>query len=544
VTGVRVSRVTMVLTMIISGLSAAQSVPRPEPEPEREPVVPGDGLEDMEEAFRVLAEAGVPPTKEELAGFLESADNAHPGLSSPGFPFPVQGSFRVRLGYFQNEGPDYYGKFILETRWLRLRARIREFRSGLRESTGTVEVGGRGVEMRVGELGLVQGHGLLVGAPGRGSSLAADMTLQLPRERLLTWVGSADPRTLSGFGGRAKLGSWSLRFLNGRSSRATESSAPPTRAVQLTRRSDDWGISAAGLAGPLERGLSLAGSLGKRPLSGGFETLIHQSAPGIPPTGAAVLQVGWNPARGSGLEGQLGFADLAQAPGLASRPAVLPGWDGRGFTLRGFTRTGAGLSLRALVHLGRDLDRTGSRNRKEKILIDLQAGKKLSRQIELAIRYRSTEYRTWEWSERYPWQPPRAAASQRRTILSAQVALNRPGMRGRLLVRSYGLSRNVGNGRRSLISFTGRHVLGRAWKLRGEWVTAWGDPVDLVSAICPLTGMVLPRHWGRWRSEMVLGLEWVRGGARVQAAGSLRHAEPGSAERTIWTIWAEAGIRW
>jgi hypothetical protein len=534
----------MALALVVSTTSGARGDPAPESTSDPEPVASRDDLEEVEEAIRVLADAGVPPTREELARFLTSVDNADPHGSLPGFPFSVHGSARVRLGHFQYEGMDHYGKFALETRGLRVRARIREYRTGLRETTGIVEVGGDPVELRVGEVGLSQGHGLLIGPPGRGSSLTADSGFASPAERMVSWLGSIDPAALSGFGVRARYGTWCLRFVNGDPGRSAGGPTPPTTVVQLGNHRDDWRISVAGLAGNQERGASLAGGLRNRSLSGSFETLIWQVAPGIPPAAAAVLHVGWHPARGSGMEGLLGFADLDEAPGLANRPAVLTGWDGRGFALRGFTRTGTGVVLRAMVHLGRHLDRTGSRSRKEKFLVDLQAGKKLSSQVDLAVRYRSTDFRAWNWSERYPWQPPRAAASQRRTIISAQVVLERTRVRGRLLVRSYGLDKETGNGRRSLISLTGRYSIDKAWKLRGAWVTAWGDPVDLVSAISPLTGMVLPRHWGRWRSETVLGLEWVRGGARIQAAGSLRHPEPGSEERAVQTIWVEAGIRW
>ena len=540
----RVFRLALVLALIISVTSGAQEDPAQESIPDAESVGSRDDLEEFEEAIRVLADAGVPPTREELARFLETADNADSTGSVVGFPFPVHGSVRVRTGHFQYEGMDHYGKFVLETRWLRVRARVREYRTGLRESTGTVEIGGGPVELRVGELGLSQGHGLMIGSPGRGPSLAADAGFASPVERMVSWLGSADPRALSGFGGRARRGTWRLRFMTGGPGQSVGGPASPTSVVQLGSHRDDWRISVAGLAGNLARGASLAGGLMKKTLSGSFETLVWQAAPWIPPAGAAVMHVGWNPARGSGMEGMLGFADLVEAPGLASRPAVLPGWDGRGFALRGFTRTGSGVVLRAMVHLGRHLDRTGSRSRKEKLLIDLQAGKKLSPQVDLAVRYRSTDFRTWNWSEQYPWQPLRATAPLRRTIISAQVVLERARLRGRLLVRSYGLDKEAGNGRRSLISLTGGYVVGKAWKLRGAWVTAWGDPVDLVSAISPLTGMVLPRHWGSWRSETVLGLGWVLGGARLQAAGSVRYPEPGSGERTVQTIWLEAGIHW
>ncbi len=526
-TGGSVIRLAVVLTVVISATSVAQEIP-----------------EDVEEALEVLSDAGVPPTREELARFMDEAENGKSPGRRPGFPFSIHGSVQIRVGNFQFEGMDHYGKFTLETRWLRVRSRIRKYRSGLRETTGTVEAGGESIELRVGELGLIQGHGLMIGAPGRSSSLAADMGF-LPRaERLVTWLGTTDSRSLSGIAGRARHRNLILRFVNGRPANSKGVPNSRTTVVQLGSLRRDWRISLAGLVGNPERGVSLASRFKMNPLFGSFETLVWTVAPGIPATTAVVLHMGWKSPGGTGLEGKLAYADLAGAPGQASRPAVLPGWDGRGLALRGYTRTSSGIVLRAMVHRGRSLDRGGARSRKEKTLIDLQAGKKLSPRIDLAIRYRSNDLKAWHWSQRYPWQPPRIGGSQRRTIISAQVVLDRPRYRGRLLIRSYGLDKEIGNGRRSLISLTGWYGAGQAWKLRGAWVTAWGDPVDLVSAISPLAGFVLPRHWGRWRSETVLGLEWVGRGVRVQAAASLRQPESGSGERAVGTIWVEAGARW
>jgi hypothetical protein len=534
----------ILLALVLATQSAAQEEFVRKSTPDPEPDDPRDDLEEVEEALRVLSEAGVPPTREELARFLAEADKSKPRGRGSSFRFPIHGSVKFRMGHFQYEGVDHYGKVTLETRWLRLRARVREYRSGQRETTGTVEAGAGPVELRIGELGMFQGHGLLIGAPGRGSSLTADAGFSPRVERLVTWLGSADPRSLSGFGGRLSRGNWNVRVVTGGPAGSAGSSVASKSVVQLGGLHKDWRISAAGLAGNQERGVSVAGGVRNKPVYGSFETMVWQAAPGIPPTGAAILQVGWKPAAGSGIEGLLGYADLAGAPGLASRPAVLPGWDARGLALRGFMRTKSGTVLRAMIHLGRSLDRVGSRSREEKTLIDLQAGKKLSKQVEMAIRYRSTDLGTWGWSERYPWQPPRTAGFQRRTIISAQVILKQPRLKARLMVRSYGLGKEVDDGRRSLVSLTGGYVLGKAWKLRGSWVTAWGDPVDLVSAVSPLTGMVLPRHWGRWRSETVLGLEWAFGGVRIQAAGSLRNPEQGGGERIAHTVWVEAGARW
>jgi hypothetical protein len=252
----------------------------------------------------------------------------------------------------------------------------------------------------------------------------------------------------------------------------------------------------------------------------------------------------WRIGPKAGLEGQWGISDLASAPGLGSRPGVLSGWSGQGYALRGFIRADPGLDVRALVHLAQNLDRLGVRNKIGKALVDFQFRKKVSPQVDLAVRYRGAGARSMSWSERYPWQRPEPGRPQKRTVLSAKATGQWPRWRAVCLVRSYALDVSSGSGRRSLFNLSARFEPDLAWKLRGSWVTAWGDPVDLVSAIVPVTGMVLPRHWGRWQSETVLGAEWQGYGTRVQAAGSWRQSERTEAVGAVWTVWLEAGFRW
>ena len=117
-------------------------------------------------------------------------------------------------------------------------------------------------------------------------------------------------------------------------------------------------------------------------------------------------------------------------------------------------------------------------------------------------------------------------------------------MRGRLLVRSFGVDQAGLAGRRTLLGLSGDRRLSRRWRMRGSWVTAWGDPVDLVSAVVPVTGLVLPRHWGHWRSETLLGLEWMVRAASMQAAGSLRYPALESGVQPVPTLWLKADVRW
>jgi hypothetical protein len=546
VTGSAAVRRLLTAALLAGGVSLAQDHPPPLTSPQEDPVVVDGDFDEVAEALRTLDAAQVPPTNDELALFLEEAGQAVSLVKSEGHPLALAGSVLVRSGHYQNEGLDHYGKFVLESRWLRGRARIRQYRYGLEEATGTIEVWGDPVEMKVGDLGLVQGYGLLCGAPGRGQSLTADSGLGPRTERMVTWLGPPDTRTVKGIGLQARYRSWRLRWMGGHRTALPAGAQPGEKisVVQVGWNRNNFRISAAGLQEYRSRGASLAGGWNHRSIFGSFETLAWRAAPGIPITGAAVLRLRWGIGRAAGLEGQWGFADLASAPGLASRPGVLPGWSGQGYVLRGFLRAGPGMDVRALVHLAQNLDRVGVRNKYRKALVDLQVTKKWSPRFDLAVRCRSSGTQSWSWSERYPWLPPEAGRPQQRTILSAKITGKWSGLRAGCLVRTYGMDALSGPGRRSLFNISAGYNPGGNWKLRGAWVTAWGDPVDLVSAIVPVAGMVLPRHWGAWRSETVLGAEWSNRRARMQGAGSWRQPEGQARIGAVLTLWLEAGFRW
>ena len=125
-TGLLKITLLVILALALSTRSLAQEEFGHETSPASEADNPRDDLEEVEEAIRVLSDAGVPPTREELAMFLAEADKAELRGAGSGFRFPVHGSLKFRMGHFQYEGLDHYGKLTLETRWLRLRARVRE----------------------------------------------------------------------------------------------------------------------------------------------------------------------------------------------------------------------------------------------------------------------------------------------------------------------------------------------------------------------------------------------------------------------------------
>lgn len=357
-------------------------------------------------------------------------------------------------------------------------------------------------------------------------------------------MGSPDPRALTGWGGTLRRGSWGLVVLSGRSKANEGEPGPVVSALQVGAGGSTWHVSGAVIAGPQERGGSLAWGVRSASLAVNVEGVLWQPGPGIPAALSMVGHLGWALNRKTGIEFQWGFADQSGGPLLASRPAVLPGWSGRGFALRGYAPLGERMRLRVMLWRGQLPDRAGIRGQESKSLVDILVTKILRPGLDLSARFRSTGRRRREWSERYPWQPAELSAQEDREVLTGQVVWEKSGLRARMMVRSYGRDTNVAEGRRSLAGFSGRLNTARGWMFRGSWTTAWGDPVDLVSAVSPLTGLVLPRHWGNWRSETMAGLEWAGHGARIQAAVSSRIPEEGQGSSPVLTIWTQAGLAW
>jgi hypothetical protein len=252
----------------------------------------------------------------------------------------------------------------------------------------------------------------------------------------------------------------------------------------------------------------------------------------------------WRADRATGVELQWGYADQMRGPLLANRPAVLPGWSGRGYALRGFAPLAGDLRLRVLLHRGHMPDLTGVRGLETKTLGDVQLVKRLSEAVRIGVRYRRTGRQRREWSDRFPWQAARTVLLEDRGVVTGQATWEEDGARVRLMVRTYAREAASGTGRRSLAVLSGHMDWGGNWTLRGSWATAWGDPVDLVSAVSPLKGMVLPRHWGRWRSETVLGLGWSHRGILVQAASSRRVPAADGPAGPLVAAWGQVGWVW
>jgi hypothetical protein len=244
------------------------------------------------------------------------------------------------------------------------------------------------------------------------------------------------------------------------------------------------------------------------------------------------MAIRWQPVRRVRLEAAGAVADVPGAPLPGVRSSLLPADRGRGFALRGQVRSDHGLVVRALVHQGTGGPARGEGETVRRRLVDLQVEKNLGRGLRAAGRLRRSSRNSWVFDVRLPWLPPTVETSRLQTVYSLSVVRDADPWRTTFLIRSLGQETPDRPGRRSLLAVTARRRSPGGWRLRLFATTAWGDEVDLVSAVVPLDGLILPRHWGRWRSGVGVGTGWRSRRFGWELALGVRRPEPGRGERT------------
>jgi len=475
--------------------------------------------QEVTEVLVALDEAGAPATTAEITEFLtESSAGA------------MQGVLLGRTGWTVAGGMDHSVRLRVKQRWLTVRGRWRRYRDGSVQLAGAMIAGPEHWQFAVGQLGLAHGFGLLVGAPGRGPSLTADGRLGSGGGRLVPWSGAAVAQTVLGAG---LNGSWhriGFRALVGRRG-PSGNAGPMTAAGQGTAGGEHWQASVLFVSDPLEKGASLTARFDDGVLAGSCEGAWRR------PTGARTLltsflvQGGWRPHRKSRLEIMAGWADLGPRPVMGQKQPVFGDWAGQGVAVRGTWRPAAGLGVKLLVQRGRGRQEVSAGQRRVRTLSDALLTRSWPGGWRAAARWREGAENVATWSERFPWQPPAPAWRDNRRVLSLKAGWRGERGRGQVLWRRLTLARirqEVGwesGGSRNLVTLTGGKALGKGANLRAGWSLSWGDPVDLVSAVVPYRGYVLPRHWGHWRAEHLVGLELRRGPWQGRAAVSWRQAD-------------------
>lgn len=496
-------------------------------------------------ALAELAEAGTPPTGTDIAGFLADAAT------------PTGGAVVGRMGYDSGGQWDRTGRLnYARGEWdARLRWRLDHW--GRRQAAGAVGLGRGQWRAVAGQLGLQQGFGLLVGGPGRGRYLTADGHLgPSGRGGFRPWVGEAEPQTMWGVGLQGGRGRWLARALvGGRGRRRTADS--PTVVGQISRTGPVWQLALGLVRDPRENGLSFSGQCQAAGLTGAWEVSWRQPVSWRRGVGAVLTQAVWRPHRTVLFEALAGFAELGPRPLMGVKQAVLGDWAGTGVAARGTWKVAPGLGLKVLVHRSAGQQEIATGQRRRKLLSDIQlAGKRpggARGDWWGDVRVRSGGEDAVAWSERFPWQPPALAVQDRKQVVSVRAGWRRDQDRVQVLWRrlvTSRVSRDLGwerAGGRCLLGISGARGLTASCLLRFSWTVAWGPEADLVSAVVPFGGFVLPRHWGHWRREELVGLELGRGGLRCRGAVSWRTADwlaDPALYTDLLTVWLEGGWYW
>lgn len=521
-------------TLLLIGLFAAANPSRAQQVPPEEATDP-----DLQEALQELDEAGVPLSPEELADLL-GAPRARAAAERNPAPRRVLDLSLVTEPLAEG-GPD--PRLGWDCRWSGFRVhgrfRRRPDEPPIRGSLGWERGGQR---LRAGHVGLAWGAGLLCAAPGRTPGLNADSRLVSMRTGPVSGGSPGDRQALRGGAGTLAAGPCRV-WVAGGTTPAT--SAVPERARQIA------GVGLAGTAAEAgllvvreaeQVGFGLRARFERNGWQGAVETARARPDSGRVPWRTLLALLQWRAGRRWTLEASCAAADGGPWWRAGRRPPLLVEDEGKGWAVRGSAAPVPGWRLAALLARsdGNDPGREGSRTLRERV--ELLANWKPAPGWRMEARWRRTLEREWTGSERFPWQPAEAGPQDRRMVWTATLARDAGRSRWRIRLRTQSDGNGVEVRHRNLLQCVGAIGL-RSWlKLRASWAAAWGGDADLVSALAPVRGVLVPRHWGRWRSETAAGFELRRGGVECGAAVSRRVPEPDIAVTAEWNGWAGLGI--
>lgn len=486
------------------------------------PATPGVPRTEWDATLAVLAEADMAVSAGELvelAGPFPRADN--------GLGWERRG--RTGAGAVELLAAD------LRAGPAEVQLRLRSYDGERQEATGALRIAKGGVSLVAGWWSWRTGFGLLVGAAGRRPGLTADAGVLPSRPGPRGWTGAPEARSLQGVAVQGTTGPWAFGGAVGRSG---DGSADRT-VVAAAGCGDGRLTATAVIAGEEVTGLGGSGRWETGVWRGAWEVAWRGgSASSLPSAVAAALE--WRPGRLLNL-GAVGVGSTGPpTTALAAGHELTGPRGGDGWALRGSWLAAPRIRLLALVSDRRRW--TGGPGRERRRLFELQGRYRPGGGLEARVRYRGTETATPVWEDDWPWEPPRGGPVARRNSLGLTLVRTTATALVRADLRTLSLAGTGTTGRRSLLGIEGRRKSAHGVELRAGWHEAWGDPVDLVSALAPLPGRLTPRHWGAWRGEVWAGLAGDVRRFRVAAAVHLRR--PREALPDVLEYRMEARLRW
>jgi hypothetical protein len=404
------------------------------------------------------------------------------------------------------------------------------------EVAGGGWLAGGPVRLWAGQLVLRHGFGLVAADPARRTSLTADQGLAGAGGGLAVRTASGPAAGAMQAGVECVGRGWRL------STHWKPAAGLATLRAAHAGAAREWGILAS--RDTSSTALSCSGRVVRPSLACTWE-LAHWRPAGGVGSDAIIAGLAWQVARDVRLEAQSGMA----AGPWPNGAGVLPLSARRGWALRAAWRERGGGACEVLVQGAQMAPEAAVVKRRASRVAEVAWSARPRPRLSLELRLRRSSRSESTWSQRQPWEPATEANTGTKTAASCGAAWEGSGSRLSAQWRSFTVDGTGAGGTRQLASLTWRLELGRGWVAWAESSSAWGDAVDLVRGLAPLPGMVVPRHWGRWRAEAMAGASCATGPFRGSLAIARREAEPdpgvtGAAGAVAWEGWLEAGASW
>jgi hypothetical protein len=489
--------------------------------------------EDLQEVLQALEMADLP--LEQIPDLVVTPKPQPP-------KYPWQGQWDSRVSFNARGHTAITTRLQVNNSWLSSRAKFHQSSAGENLLAHTTKLRWGPMSVSLGGVGMSAGFGLLLQGPGRAGSLAAGQALRSVANGVKGWATTPDNRSCQGVGLAWRGLGWSLSGIHG--SLGGVDTGGKVNTVLLEKRWSSLNL-ALGVARWLQQqGATLSGQWKKNSSRFGFEWASWESRGLAGRHGVFLVSFRTRLPKGLALESQWSAANSSDGPASGARPPLLNAWGGAGWAMRLVYNPPSVWRFKILWARNNGVDWDGPHRKQEGQFFDLVIQGKPRPGWEVTGRWHN-RLRAWEaWSDTFPWLPPSPVGQDERSGCS--VDLKREGQSGSWVYSYRGLQRTgvTTAGRRSLASIRNRRSLGGALAMQFSFQMAWGDPVDLVSAINPLLGLVLPRHWGHWSSEVLVGLELRFLGLVTQTAFSRREPAAGADRHPEYNLWLGARARW
>ncbi len=498
------------------------------------------------------SEAGSPlpdeDTQDVLAA-LEEADLAQdvfPSEDSGNHLFPfvanMDGQWDSRLAMVDGGNADVLSRLKINTSKISLRARWRQNREGIHSKAFTAGLKLGSFDLNFGGVGLAAGCGLLVSKPGRGAGLAAGQALSGAVNGTRGWAAAPVRQSAMGVAGSWHSSGWMLMGLFGSLEDSEEGKSLGAAFVQKRFRSCQLSAGVSRMGN--QQGISLSGQFRREQHRMGFEWVSWEIPGRQARHGVWLVTTKTEGPGGIKFESEWAASDGTAGPLTGTRPAALDTWSGSGWVLRTVFPPFNSWRLKFLYASGRGNDWSGSHRNRSRRFVDILCQGRPFPQWQVSGRWHHRVRASDAWSEEYPWLPPQQISEESRAGLTFDMRKETSETSWIFSLRSLVRQGAASNGRRSLFSVRHRLKMGRRVVLKGALSSAWGEAVDLVTAISPVRGTLLPRHWGQWSSEILVGAELILGNFRLMTAASRREPTRGRQRDAEHAFWASIQSRW